>query len=256
MKLLEILYNTIIGRCILKVVTRPWLSKIVGWYLDTPLSKHLIKNFVKKNSINLDEYCGDFKCFNDCFTRKLITPRKVEDGLVSPADSYLRAYEIKDLAFEVKHSYYSVSSLLRDEELAREYEGGLCLAFRLATNHYHRYIYPVSGVKEKNIKVKGRLHTVQPFGLEKYPVYVENTREYSVLHTEDFGDIVMAEVGALLVGKIDNYLEEGSFTKGEEKGKFLYGGSTIILLLKSGKVDEKYFKGEVEVKMGQKICEV
>jgi len=51
------------------------------------------------------------------------------------------------------------------------------------------------------------------------------------------------EVGAMLVGKIANLHEEKSVVRGEEKGMFLYGGSTIILLLEKEKVkvSERFF---------------
>jgi phosphatidylserine decarboxylase len=68
------------------------------------------------------------------------------------------------------------------------------------------------------------------------------------------------EVGAMLVGKIENYHEEADVVKGQEKGRFLYGGSTIILLLEPEKVklpkkifEETRLGNEVNIKMGQKI---
>ena len=46
------------------------------------------------------------------------------------------------------------------------------------------------------------------------------------------------EVGALMVGRITNLHTEGGVkvTKGEEKGYFEFGGSTILLLLEKDKV--------------------
>ena len=64
----------------------------------------------------------------------------------------------------------------------------------------------------------------------------------------------------MLVGKIDNYHPEADVRRGQEKGRFLYGGSTIILLLEPGTVavTEKFFEAtwageEMEVKMGEAI---
>ena len=258
MKFLEFLYNSIIGRAILKIFTKTWFSKLVGKFLDSPCSKFLIKGFVKRNNIDLNEYENvDYACFNDCFTRKMKgNIRTIEDGLVSPCDSFLRAIKISDgTLFEVKHSFYSVEDLVKDKKLTEKYLGGTCLIFRLSTEHYHRYIFPSSGIKGKNTFIKGKLHTVQPFAQRRYPVFVENCREYTTLHTKEFGDILQMEVGALLVGKIVNYMQEGNFSKGDEKGMFLYGGSTIILLIEKDRatIPELYFDHEVEVKMGQKI---
>ena len=73
------------------------------------------------------------------------------------------------------------------------------------------------------------------------------------------GDVVQIEVGALLVGAIRNNHSE-SFSKGDEKGYFEYGGSTIILLVENDVVDidndilENSKKGiETKVTIGEKI---
>jgi phosphatidylserine decarboxylase len=100
------------------------------------------------------------------------------------------------------------------------YDGGLCLVFRLTPADYHRYIYPDNGCKTKNTKIAGKLHTVKPIALGKVPVFTTNSREYSILRTENFDDIVFMEVGAMMVGRICNYHEEHAFSRGEEKGKF------------------------------------
>ena len=42
-------------------------------------------------------------------------------------------------------------------------------------------------------------------------------------------------------------MESGSFSRGEEKGMFLYGGSTVIVLLEDGRVelDGRFFDATV-----------
>ena len=40
-----------------------------------------------------------------------------------------------------------------------------------------------------------------------------------------------------MVGKINNHHQEYTFTKGEEKGMFEFGGSTIVLLVKENTVN-------------------
>ena len=99
-------------------------------------------------------------------------------------------------------------------------------------NHYHRYGFFDSGRCYKNRRINGIYHTVRPVALSEFPVFTENTREYVVIDTEGFGRAVQMEVGAMLVGRIVN--EKYSNTKvkrGDEKGHFEYGGSTIIVLL-------------------------
>ena len=78
----------------------------------------------------------------------------------------------------------------------------------------------------------------------------------SVLETRHLGRIVQIEVGAMLVGRIVNARTEGAFVRGEEKGKFEFGGSTILLLLRKGKIEVEKSTGEVPVRMGQRIGRV
>ena len=73
-----------------------------------------------------------------------------------------------------------------------------------------------------------------------------------------FGEMIMIEVGALMIGKIVNNTGR-DFKKGEEKGHFEYGGSTIILLTnKDVIIDSDIIKQseqgiETKVKIGTMI---
>lgn len=264
--MLQFLYETVIGRMILKVLANPKLSQVVGEFMDSGASRVMIPFFIRKNGIDMSEYMDEkYSCFNDFFCRRIRPSKRPmdrnEDTLMSPCDGLLSTYHIdRNLIIPVKGSRYSVEDLLRDRKLAKRYHGGVCMVFRLCVNHYHRYHYPVDAVKTKNRFIPGVLHTVRPIALRNRPVFTENSREYTLLKTKKFGDIVQMEVGAMLVGKIENYHGVAEVKKGQEKGRFLYGGSTIILLLEPDKVklpqvlfDETASGHEVDVKMGQKI---
>ncbi|MGN1126077.1 MAG: phosphatidylserine decarboxylase [Ruminococcus sp.] len=263
---LKFLYENPFGRIILKVITLPFVSSVVGKYMSSSLSKGRIKKFISANGINMEEYEDrDFASFNDFFTRKIKEGRRPlpqdKEVIFSPCDGKLSGYKIdKDTVLPVKGSHYTVSQLLNNNELAEKYSDGYCLVFRLSVDDYHRYSYIDSGIKEENVKIKGRLHTVQPIALEKSPVFIQNSREYTVMHTENFGDVVQVEVGALMVGKIKNHQGKGRMIRGEEKGMFLFGGSTIILLLSSREVqvDELFFENtknhlETIIKLGEPL---
>lgn len=264
--MLEFLYQTAFGRCILKLLTRPGLSKAVGRFMNSSLSKPIIPRFIRSNGIDMSDYLEEeYTCFNDFFCRRIRPELRPVDPeanhLIAPCDGLLSAYPIRDsLVIPVKGSRYSIPDLLRDASLASRYEKGTCLVFRLCVHHYHRYIYVDSGVKEGNTFIPGVLHTVRPVALREVPVFKENSREYTVIHSSNFGDMVQMEVGAMLVGKIDNYHQEKEVHRGDEKGRFLYGGSTIILLLEPGvaEVNPDFFQAteqglETEIKMGEKI---
>lgn len=239
--MLAFLYQTVFGRAILKILCKPQLSALCGRFLDTRISLLLVKPFVKKNHIDLFEYESHFTCFNDCFSRKIkqgMRPfPKEENVFASPCDGLLSIYQIHDqTVLPVKQSRYTIPGLLQDQELADRFTDGFCLVFRLCVNHYHRYSYFDSGTKGENIRIPGILHTVRPVALAQIPVFVQNSREYTVMRTDHFGTAVQMEVGALLVGKISNHHGTYTFRRGEEKGCFLYGGSTIIVLLEKDAV--------------------
>ena len=263
---LRFLYGSVPGRVVLRALNGRWLSKLAGKYLDSGLSKHLVKGFVKKNGIDLSEYEKDvFSSFNDCFTRKIKEGKRPFDedpsALCSPCDGLLSVYDITgDAVIPVKQSAYSVSRLLGGCDDAERFENGVCAVIRLCVDNYHRYAYPDGGTKGENHFIKGRLHTVRPVALERYPVFTENCREWTILHTDNFGDVAMIEVGAMLVGKIKNHLGAGEFRRGDEKGMFLYGGSTVVLLFEKdkAKLERRFYdataKGEeTPVRMGERI---
>lgn len=238
----------------------------MGAWMNSRLSKPMIKRFVKKNGIILEDFYSDnFRCFNDCFTRKIKEDRRPIDmdaqAFISPCDALLSAYTVdKDTRLKIKGSIYSVSDLFESSELADKYTGGTCLVFRLCVTHYHRYIYLDNCTKEENHFIKGKLHTVRPIALEALPVFKRNCREYTVMHTQSFGDVTQMEVGAMLVGKIKNHHQGGEHVRGEEKGMFLYGGSTIVVFLEKdvAELDPIYFENtekglETDVLMGQRL---
>lgn len=242
---LGFLYENPFGRIILRILRAKWISVLAGAFLDTPLSKPLIKPFVRKNNIVLEDYETDgIKTFNEFFCRKIKPGKRTidnsPDALIAPCDGLLSVYPVVDGAvYPVKQSEYTVSDLLKSSELAKKFEGGYVYVFRLCVNHYHRYSYPITGEKGDNTYIKGTFHTVRPIALRNKKVYCENAREYTLMESDFFGTVLQMEVGAMLVGKIDNYHGACKISKGEEKGKFLYGGSTVILLTQKGKAEPK-----------------
>ena len=264
--ILRFLYNTVPGRMVLKIITSPTISKIGGAYMDCRVSKIHIKGFIKNNNIDMTQYeKAKYGCFNDCFTRKIkkeMRPINMEENaFIAPCDGRLSAYHISENSdFYIKKSYYSVADLIKKSKKAPDFNGGVCLVFRLCVDDYHRYGYVDDGKIVENNYVPGVLHTVRPIALNRYPVFVQNSREYSVIETNNFGTIAQIEVGALMIGKIKNHQKSGLVKKGREKGMFLYGGSTIVVLLEKDKVhiDEKYFRNtandiETKVKFGSTI---
>ncbi len=265
-RFLKALYTSKVGRAFLKVLTRPEVSKAGGWLLGSRYSVAAIRRFVKKNHIDLNLYEKQkFDSWNDFFTRKIKPENRPLDMrpeiFISPCDARLSVSVIdENCRFLIKNTVYTVKSLLRDKKLAARYAGGWGLVFRLTVDDYHRYFYVDSGKKTKNRRIAGVFHTVNPIANDLFPIYKENTREYCILHSENFGDVLMMEVGALMVGKIVNHHEAAVVSRGEEKGYFEFGGSTVVVLLEQGRVmlDEDILKNsrdgyETKVKVGERL---
>lgn len=265
----KFLYRNFFGRLLLKIITRRFISKFLGFFLKTRISKKKIPSFIKEGNINVDDYYVDnIKSYNDFFIRKIKEDRRIIDKdpkhLIAPCDSKLQAFKINDDSiFKIKDSYYRVEDLLKNKELASQYKDGYLLIFRLTVDDYHRYSYIDDGVKSKNVKIKGILHTVNPIALERYNFYKTNSREYCILNCDNLGEVIMVEVGAVGVGKIKNHQQqEYTFKRGEEKGYFEFGGSTIVLILKDNFIiDEDIIKNtndgnETKVLLGEKVGHV
>ena len=174
-RLLSALYGHALGRLLLKPLTAPCVSRFAGRLLSTKASCVLIEPFIRKNGIDMTQFeQTQYASYNDFFSRKIregarpVNP--CPQHLISPCDSKLTVLPVtKDSRFTLKQTEYTVSSLLRDEALAKKYEGGSLLIFRLTVDDYHRYCYPADGEKTGNTFIPGALHTV----IRKTP---ENTR--------------------------------------------------------------------------------
>lgn len=265
-RFLSALYGSVWGRLLLKPLTTPALSKAAGWFLSTKASCVFIKPFIRKNHIDMSIFESvRYDSYNAFFSRRILPFARPIDKepshLISPCDSKLTALPITSKGrFTIKHTEYSVSSLLKNPKKALEFEGGTILIFRLTVDDYHRYCYVADGQKEESVCIPGILHTVNPVANDYFPVYKENAREYCILHTEEFGDILMMEVGALLVGKIVNHPTSPLVQRGQEKGYFRFGGSTVVLLLQKDtvKIDSDIINHsqngyETVVKYGERI---
>ncbi len=265
-KLLKKLYGTVFGRKMLKFLTKPTISHVVGRFMDSKLSKPLIKRFVKNSKIDLSQYIMyDFLSYNDFFTRKIKPEMRPVDmdfsHLISPCDSKLSVYKIdRNSIFRIKGTRYRVCDLLQNKALADHFCGGYCCIFRLEVDDYHRYCYIDNGTKTRNVFINGELHTVNPIALDHYNIYKRNCREYTMMRTEHFGNVVQVEVGAMLVGRIVNYDHSGTIRRGIEKGMFEFGGSTIVMLFEKDrvKIDDDILGNSAEgietvVKYGEKI---
>ena len=265
-------YESPIGKTFLELfIKRKLFSKVYGYFCDTRFSKHKISSFVKNFSIDMNESStkiDDFSNFNDFFTRKLVSTARPFDlskeTFISPGDGRLLAYTniSMDNLIQVKDIHYSLSELIQDDKIAKEYEGGVCLVLRLCPTDYHRFHFVDSGIPGDTHLVNGNYYSVNPTALERIPkLYCQNKREWSIFKSDNFDEIIHVEVGATCVGSIiQSYKPHCKVNKGDEKGYFKFGGSTTILFIKPNiiKIDEDILVQsslgfETKVQMGEKI---
>jgi len=271
---LKFLYYNPMGELPLNLVgKKKFLSELYGKKMDSEKSVEKIAPFVSEHRIDMQESLKsmeEFKSFNDFFIRELKPgSRKVvmeENAVASPADGKVLAFE--DLTstkeFFLKGDKFTLEEFLGDKDLAQKYEGGVFMIVRLAPVDYHRFHFPVDGIIGESKLIEGEYYSVSPHAIRKnFRIYCENKREYSELKTEKFGDIILSEIGATMVGGIkQTYTSGKAVEKGAEKGYFYFGGSSCILLFQRDmiKVDEDIItntkKGlETKIYMGEKIAE-
>ncbi|WP_040190989.1 phosphatidylserine decarboxylase [Clostridium culturomicium] len=269
---ISLIYSNPIGNNLLpKLASKKVLTDFYGKFCNLKLSRIYIKKFVKKFNIDMTEYekdIKDFKSFNDFFYRELSPKSRVinnnKSEFISPCDGKLLAIEHMDSnsSFRVKGFKYTLDDLIQDKSLSKLYKNGTCLIFRLCPTDYHRFHFIDSGICTCSSHINGRYYSVNPVALKNIDkVFTENKREYSILKSDNFDDIIYVEVGATFVGSIvQTYQPDIKVTKGSEKGYFKFGGSTVILLLKEGIITlDKDIKTqsilgiETSVKLGEKI---
>lgn len=260
-------YNPVGEATLWALAKRKLVSAIYGTMMDRPSSAKKIHPFIDDFDIDMSVTREqEFNSFNDFFTRKLKDDARPVDtnskSVVSPADGKILAYaDISNTDFIIKGYRFDVSTFLNNPELAQKYRDGALLIIRLAPVDYHRFHFPVSGHVSPNTKIDGAYYSVNPFALrKKAEIFCLNKREYTILSNPLFGDVVVAEVGATMVGSIIQTFKGSSVNKGDEKGYFKFGGSTVVLLFTKSKIhiDEDLLintsKGyETTVKMGERI---
>ena len=250
--MVQFLYNSAPGKVLTPVFANRFVSKAYGMLQNNMLSQMKVPGFVKNFKIDLEEYepgslkvsnqALSYRNFNEFFIRPFKEGKRpfISEPGVMPACAEARyfGYESvgEDTIFPVKGKYLNEEGILGDAEVAKDFAGGPLLIARLCPVDYHRYHYVDNGKTIKSYPVKGEFHSVNPAALKfKSDIFLANERRVSILETENFGKLAFVEVGAVCVGKIvQSHDEEKDFKRGDEKGYFLFGGSTVILMGQKG----------------------
>ncbi len=267
---LTFLYRSLAGKMVKPLLTNQFVSRNYGRFVKSRRSAWMIKKFIRQYNISVLEVQQPLESFvslNDFFIRQLKPKARPVDPdpthLISPADARLLIFDLaKQESLPVKGYWYSLRRFIGDVSLTQEYTDGWCFVYRLAPCDYHRFCYIDNGSQEPVRRIRGVLNSVNPIAMTRTKsLLAKNYRELTILHTENFGTALHFEVGALMVGKVMLHnREESEFTKGEEKGWFEFGGSTIVQLFNKEKVkpdtdilekSKDYL--ETLVRMGEKV---
>ncbi len=221
------------------LITRRWVSQLLTWPERRPRSAARVPEFVRRYGVDLADYPERaYASFADFFTRDFRESARPVDPdptrLVAPADAKLRAYPVADArTVAIKGFDYTIPALLGREAASSP---RWCLVFRLTVDDGHRYCFVDDCQVVDSYELPGKLHTVGPWSDGRARVLTENHRVVSTLDTAHFGQVTVVEVGALLVGRIVNHPVTRA-ARGQEKGYFAYGGSTIVLLVDDLTID-------------------
>jgi phosphatidylserine decarboxylase len=250
---IKFIYDNAFGKILAPIIASKPISQLYGSYQDWSVSKSKVPPFVDKFSINLSQYKSgsinstekrdSYKSFNEFFIREFEEGQRtfINDENRMPAFCEARYFghsEINDeVKIPVKGKLLNSKDLLADSRWGETFEGGPLVIARLCPVDYHRYHYPLSGKTLDSFPIKGQYHSVNPLALKSKPeIFLINERRASILDTEQFGKLAYIEVGAAMVGKIiQSHDESKPHSRGDEKGYFLFGGSTVILLGEKGR---------------------
>lgn len=244
---LRFVYGNPLGRLLLfALIKRSFFSRIYGWLMSRPRSRRKIAPFIEQYGLDVSEFASpvaEFRSFNEFFTRRLdpsARPVQADDAaLVFPADGRHLVFPHVSLAKPayVKSCAFDLERFVGSAELAKAYRQGSMLISRLCPTDYHRFHFPVGGIASAPSRIDGQLFSVSPIGLERVTTtFLDNKRWVTTITSERWGVVTFVEVGATAVGSVVHTAGAGPVEKGAEKGYFLFGGSTVVVLFEPGRV--------------------
>lgn len=272
----RLLYGTWLGRLVSSLVAAPPVSRVYGWLQDRPASSRKVAPFIERFQIKMEDFLPEegrsaaspYSTFNQFFTRRVTAaarPFADPPRFPAPCDARYFAYDVVNdaVSIPVKGASFKASALLRDEAWQAYFEDGPGFIARLCPVDYHRFHFPDDGEVLASWRIPGALHSVNPWALAfRGDIFMINEREVTILQTDSFGKLAFIEVGATCVGKIQQTYSAKRFSRGDEKGMFLFGGSTVIVIGEQGRwsIDpallENTARGiETYLKMGRPLGE-
>ncbi len=213
-------------------------------------------NALDSYQVDMNQRHGGFECFNAFFHREIKPEVRPIDGaddprvVVSPNDGtiYHIAREVAlETTFWIKSQPYSLHDMLNGHDLTQSYPGGDVLQSYLQGSDYHRWHAPVSGKVVKlevvpalmfsNLESEG--NDISGVGSQGYYTSV-NTRGLCFIEADHkpLGVVCVMPVGITEISSIRHTVKVGDHvTKGQEIGRFSYGGSSLATIFQPGAIN-------------------
>ncbi len=218
---------------------------------------------------------SSWKTFNNFFYRQFnqanpntgISPlRPIADPennitIVSPADCTFKAFypidengNVEEVTLKGTHTIGTVDELLEFSKYGENFYGGTFIHYFLSPFDYHRFHTPVSGKVLEIFPVQGKVYLnveMKEDGQFDAPDGGENGYEFNQARGlvimdagPEVGKVAILPIGMCQVSGVNMYtdLQGKDVVKGQEFGKFRFGGSDIIMLFEKPPKDLYMFQ--------------
>ena len=180
------------------------------------------------------------------------------DAVAAPADSRMLAGSLSETSLLfIKDKFFDFTEMLGADKpkWLEAFSGGDFAVFRLTPDKYHYNHTPAAGRVLDIYEIPGGCHSCNPGAVVHLAApFSKNKRIVTILDTDSLGGtglglVAMVEVGALMVGDVDNCysadfydnptpVAPGMFLeKGRPKSLFRPGGSTVVLFFEPGRME-------------------
>lgn len=236
---LRFMYGSKMGRALKLLLAKvPFFSQLVGWWNRRSWTKGKILPFIAHHGINATDFekpVESYRSFDAFFVRTLKKGRRpLAEGLIIPADGRYLFYQNVAASehYAVKGKTFSIKRLIGLDAEVDPYSQGSMVIARLAPCDYHRFHFPCDCIPSPSRLINGSFYPLHPLKiLQDMALLSENKRMITQLKTEQYGTILFIEIGTTAVGSIHQTYQPGiPYKKGDEKGYFSFGGSSLILL--------------------------
>lgn len=261
-------------------IPRYALTLFMGWFsrIEQPLVRDLSLSLWRRFAdLRLEEARQQrFRSLHDCFIRELkpgARPVNADPALlVSPCDAIVGACGRAEdgRLFQAKGFPYTLTDLLGDAALVREFRDATYATLRITSSMYHRFHAPHDCLVEQVTYFSGDTWNVNPIALQRVErLFCKNERALLRMRLAAGGaQILLVPVAAVLVASIrlhfvDALLHlryrgpnviacDARLRKGEEMGWFQHGSTILVFAPRGFELCGNVTEGTV-IRMGEPL---